>query len=54
MNTTNIKTALLTPDPPNNFGIKNVTLRISKDKNYKYRIQPIYIQGILNPQKENM
>lgn len=28
-------------------------LRISKDINSKYRIQPIYIQGILNLKKEN-
>lgn len=56
MNTTNTKTTLLMPDPeqPNNFEIKNITLKISKDRNNKCRIQPIYIQGILYPRKENM
>ena len=29
-------------------------LKISKDRNNKYRIQPIYIQGILYSKKENM
>lgn len=54
MNTSNTKTALLIPDLPNNFEIRNMTLRITKDKNSKCRIQPIYIQGILYPRKENM
>ena len=54
MNTTNSKTALLIPEPPNNFEVKNIVLKISKDRNSKYKIQPIYIQGILYPQKENM
>ena len=53
MNTTNIKTALFTPDSPNNFEIKNIILRISKNRNSKCEIQPIYIQGILYPRKEN-
>lgn len=48
------KTALLTPDPPDNFQIKNITLRVSKQRNNKYEIEPIYIQGILYPRKENM
>lgn len=50
----NSKTALLTPDPPNNLQIKNITLRIFKQRNNKYKIEPIYIQGILYPRKENM
>lgn len=54
MNTTNTKTTLLMPEPPNNFEIRNMILRFSKDKNNKCRIQPIYIQGILYPRKENM
>lgn len=29
-------------------------LRISKDRNSKCRIQPIYIQGSLYPKKENI
>ncbi len=53
MNITNTKTALIMPDPPNNFGIRNITLRISKDKENKFRIQPIHMQGILYPRKEN-
>lgn len=53
---TNTKTTLFTPEPPNNFHfqIKNITLRFSKQKNNKYEIEPIYIQGILYPLKENM
>lgn len=54
MNITNIKTELLTSDPPNNFEIRNITLRISKDRNNRYEVQPIYIRGILYPKKENM
>lgn len=54
MNTTNAKTASLTPEPLNNFQIKNIALRISKQRNSKYKIQPIYIQGILHARKENM
>lgn len=50
----NTKTALFMPDPPNNFEIKQIIMKISKDRNSKYRIQPIYIQGILYPRKENM
>lgn len=50
----NTKTALLMPDPQDNFQIKNITLRISKQRNNKYEIKPIYIQGILYPRKENM
>lgn len=50
----NTKTALLTPDPPDNFQIKNITLRVSKQKNNKYEIEPIYIQGILYSRKKNM
>ena len=41
----NTKTTLIMPESPNNFEIK---------QNSKYRIQPIYIQGILYPKKENM
>ncbi len=54
MNTTNTKITLLIPDQPNNFKIRNITLKISKDRNNKYGIQPIYIQGILYPKKENV
>lgn len=43
----NTKTALLMPELPNDFQIKNITLRISKQRNNKYKIEPIYIQGIL-------
>lgn len=55
MNTTNTKTVLFMPDLPNNFEIKNIILRISKNGNSKCKIQPIYIyiQGILYPRKEN-
>ena len=50
MNTTNIKTTLIMPDPPNNFGIRNITLRISKDKKInlgysQYTYKEFYIQG---------
>lgn len=45
------KTALLMPEPQNDFQIKNVTLRISKKKNNKYKTEPIYIQGILRLNK---
>lgn len=40
MNTINTKTTLLIlePDPPNNFEIRNMTLRITKDRNNKCRI----------------
>lgn len=48
------KTALLMPDPPNDFQIKNIILRISKQRNNKYEIKPIYIQEILYPRKENV
>ncbi len=54
MNTTNTKTTLPMPDPTNNFEIRNIMLRISKDRNSKYRTQPIYIQGILYPKKEDI
>lgn len=47
MNNTNTKTVLFTPNPPNNFQIKNITLRILKQKKNKYEIEPIYIQEIL-------
>lgn len=55
MNTTNTKTTLFLPDPkpPNNFEIKHIMLKISKDRNSRHKIQPIYIQGILYPKKEN-
>lgn len=43
MNTTNTKTVLFMPDLPNNFEIKNIILRISKNGNSKCKIQPIYI-----------
>ena len=49
----NIKTALLMPDEPNNFHKKNIILRISKERNEKYEIEPIYIQGILNSSHTN-
>ena len=51
---TNTKTALLTPEPANNFQIKKYILKISKQRNSQYEIEPIYIQGILYPSKENM
>lgn len=54
MNITNTKTALLTPEPPNNFEVKKYCIEISKDRDGKCEIQPIYIQGILYPRKENM
>lgn len=54
MNTTNTETTLFMLDLPNNFEIKNIILRISKYRDRKCRIQPIYIQGILYPKKENM
>lgn len=49
----NTKTALFTLDLSDNSQIKNVTLRISKKRNNKYEINPIYIQGILYLRKEN-
>jgi len=48
------KTALLTSNSQNYFQVKNVTLKISKKRSNKYKIKPIYIQGILYPRKENM
>lgn len=33
---------------------ENIMLRIYKDRNSKYRIQPLYIQGISYPKKENI
>lgn len=50
---TNTKTALSMSEPPNNFQIKNIILKISKKRNNKYKIEPIYIQGILYQRKEN-
>lgn len=50
----NIKTTLLMPDPPNNYETRNITMRISKQRNSKYKIESIYIQEILYPRKENM
>lgn len=50
----NTKTALLMSEPSNNFQVKNITLKIFKQRNNKYKIKPIYIQGILYPRKENM
>ena len=44
---TNTKTALLMSEPPSDFQIKNIILRISKKRNSEYKIEPIYIQGIL-------
>lgn len=43
----NTKTVLLMPDPSDNFQIKNIILRVSKQRNEKYKIEPLYIQGIL-------
>lgn len=43
------KTALLMPDEPDNFQIKNIVLRISKDRNNNQILIPLYIQGILYP-----
>lgn len=42
------------PKSPNDFQIKNVTLRISKQRNNKYDIEPTYIQEILYLRKENI
>lgn len=42
------------PDSPNNFEIRNMTLRIAKDRNSKCRKYNLYIQGILYLKKENM
>ncbi|KAI4445074.1 hypothetical protein C823_007578 [Eubacterium plexicaudatum ASF492] len=49
----NNKTTLLMSEPPNDFQIKNITFRIFKKRNNQYKIEPIYIQGILYPRKEN-
>lgn len=54
MNTINTKTTLAMPDPLNNFEVKNIVLKILKDRDGKCRMQPIYIQGILYPKKENI
>lgn len=43
----NTKITLLTPDSQDSFQIKNIILRVSKQRNKKYEIEPIYIQGIL-------
>lgn len=51
MNTINTKTTLAMPDPLNNFEVKNIVLKILKDRDGKCRMQPIYIQGILYPKK---
>ena len=50
----NDKTTLLIQEPPNNFEIKKIVIRIFNKRNSKCRIQPIYIKGILYPKKENM
>lgn len=50
----NTKTTLLIPDQPDNFQIKNIILRVSKQRNNKYEMEPIYIQGIVYPEKQNM
>lgn len=47
----NTKTVLLMPEPPKNFQVRNIILEIHKDRNNECKIQPIYIQGILYPQK---
>ena len=47
----NTKTVLLMPDPSDNFQIKNIILRVSKQRNEKYKIEPIYIQGIFLSKK---
>lgn len=47
----NTKTALSMSEPLNNFQIKNIILKISKQRNNKYKIEPIYIQGMLYPKK---
>lgn len=39
----NIKTILLIPDSLDYLQIKNITMRISKQRNNKYKIEPIYI-----------
>lgn len=49
----NTKTALLMPEPPNDFQIKNVTLKIYKKRSNEYKIKPIYIQGILRPNRNH-
>lgn len=49
----NIKTELLMPDLPNNFEIKNMILIINKDRNNKYDMKPVYIQGILYPDRNH-
>lgn len=50
---TNTKTALSMSEPPNNFQVKNIILKVSKKRNNRQEIEPIYIQGILYPRKEN-
>ncbi len=52
MNTTNTKTALFMPDLPNNFEIKNIILRISKNGNSKCKIQPIYTRNFIFKKRE--
>lgn len=42
------------PYPQDNFHVKNITLKIYKQRNNKYKIVPIYIQGILYPRKKNV
>lgn len=49
----NTKTALLMPEPPNDFQVKNIILKVSKKRNSRQEIEPIYIQGILYMRKEN-
>ena len=49
----NTKTALLMPDEPNNFQIKNIILKITKDEKKKYTMEPLYIQGILYTSHSN-
>lgn len=46
------KTVLLMSAPPNDFQIKNVTLRISKKRNNDYKIQPIYTRNFIFTKKE--
>lgn len=54
MNTTNTKTVLLMSDPPNNFEIRNITLRILKTEITDMKYTQYTYKEFLYPRKENM
>ncbi len=47
------KTALLMPEPQNDFQIKNMVPAVPRNGNRKHGIQTLYMQGILYPKEPN-